>query len=147
MFLCSVLLLTGCAGKKAPAGIPLPEDPEMREQMETQMQRAIQEQAETQEQEKAESGAQKCVVIQQCGSEADLCWAGRCWTKDELYAEFTKCDNMKCSTPCENCAGSTESCITAASGPTSMFFICADCFRSDSCKEGYKCEVGRCVPK
>ncbi len=93
-----------------------------------------------------DSGVKSCVVMQQCGSGDDLCWQGRCWTEDQLFAEYEKCQDMKCDhLDCPECESGHEQCTIATSAGSSMYRVCVDCVRGTGCKPGFECEKGRCV--
>lgn len=93
-----------------------------------------------------DNGEESCVVLQQCSSGADLCWQGRCWTEEELFEEYEKCEDMKCNhLDCENCDSGHEQCTVATSAGSKMYYVCVDCVKGMGCKAGFECEDGRCI--
>lgn len=46
---------------------------------------------------------------------------------------------------CENCEKGVQSCVRSQTN--GFFSYCAECLNRFSCKEGFNCEFGECVPK
>ena len=127
-----------------PTSAPAREPSNYQEVMD-ETQRQMDEHAEEMDIAPSGSGG-SCAVLQQCASGDDLCWQGRCWTKDQLFEDYEKCQNMNCNhLECPECEGNHEQCTIATSAGSSMYRVCVDCVRGTGCKEGFTCEMGRCV--
>ena len=147
----ALLVLSGCGGE--------PEQPQRTSaasQREPQTYREVMQETERQMEQHAEemdvkpegtgTGGKRCVVMQQCDAGDDLCWFGRCWTEEQLFEDYEKCQNMKCDhLECPECDSGHERCIMATAAGAGMYQICVDCFKGEGCKPGFECKMGRCV--
>ncbi|MBU2561751.1 MAG: hypothetical protein KKD17_05630 [Nanoarchaeota archaeon] len=134
------------AAQSAPSAVP--EEPESEpsnyQEVMAEAERQMGEAAEEADVAPSGSGG-SCAVLQQCSSGDDLCWMGKCWTEAELWADFSKCKMMKCDAPCAGCESGHEKCTVATSAGSKMYNVCVDCVQGVGCKEGFTCDMGRCV--
>ena len=102
----------------------------------------------------APAGDESCEILtfpEGCGADDVTCQYNTCWTKDELYDTFGECDFQDGSaqechdTACTGCSTGFKSCYSTHTDRGSFDF-CAECVTDYHCKEGVKCEMGKCVP-
>ncbi len=88
----------------------------------------------------------ECKFLSDCGEEADICLQGRCMTEDELEERFEFWElNSRCQGVCDECeSGEFQSAMVGGTG-TEEYRLCLDCMRDDDCREGYWCDIGKCV--
>ncbi len=88
----------------------------------------------------------ECKFLSDCPASADMCYQHKCMTEAELYARFKQwtMDRM-CSGTCDNCVtGKLQSAMTDGRDDA-QYRICSDCMMDTDCKDGYWCDVGKCV--
>ncbi len=109
----------------------------------------------------------ECILSKDC-PEGLECIQDRCTTVEDFYKDHvacceegmliegvSECDLAKKNTEnvvsscmqfeCENCEGGVQSCVISQTN--GFFSYCAECLSSFSCKEGFACEFGECVPE
>jgi len=103
---------------------------------------------------KSETGALACIdgtcapvdcrYSKDCPEGYALCMTYTCLTEEEVAERFVTWDLSTMCPECENCSGAGwRGSLAGKDGKE--FQLCYDCGDNDDCKEGYRCEVGRCV--
>ncbi len=88
----------------------------------------------------------ECKFLSHCDGDADLCLQGKCMTDAELAERFKFWKlNERCQGTCNAClTGGFKSSMVSGTG-TEEYRLCLDCMSDIDCKEGYWCDVGKCV--
>lgn len=87
-----------------------------------------------------------CKYSKHCDDEHPVCVTHTCITVDELESRFETWSpsSMAPCPECEHCHGALRGTVADKFG--NDYRICRECTGPEDCKDGYKCEIGMCVP-
>ena len=87
-----------------------------------------------------------CKYSDDCAEGYALCMTYNCLTEEEVNERFETWTLSTMCPDCENCKiGPKRGSLSGRDGKE--FNICYDCGADTDCKEGFKCDIGRCVSK
>jgi hypothetical protein len=90
----------------------------------------------------------ECNFMSDCPEDAVVCFMDMCMTEEELLGRFgTWTISSWCEGECENCkTGKFQNTMQSSREGQEDYRICPDCTDDFNCKEGFWCDLGKCVP-